>query len=171
MLGLLGKGSFGLVLKAFDHKEKENVAIKIVKNDAEYEKEAKNEVKILQHLLAEDLDGNGNVVHMKASFVFRNHTCIVFEMMATNLYELIKRKQFSRSSKVQPESFSSCTFSPPRFDLKIARNFTHSLLLALNTFAKMRWNFKLTNKKNNNKNQQQKPKKTTKKQQQKPTKK
>ena len=113
MLGLLGKGTFGLVLKAFDHKEKENVAIKIVKNDAEYEKEAKNEVKILQHLLAEDLDGNGNVVHMKASFVFRNHTCIVFEMMATNLYELIKRKQFSRSSKVQPESFSSCTFSPP----------------------------------------------------------
>ena len=107
----MGKGSFGLVLKAFDHKEKENVAIKIVKNDAEYEKEAKNEVKILQHLLAEDLDGNGNVVHMKASFVFRNHTCIVFEMMATNLYELIKRKQFSRSSKVQPESFS--TFFPP----------------------------------------------------------
>ena len=35
--------------------------------------------------------------------------------------------------------------------MKIARNFTHSLLLALNTFAKMRWNFKLTNKKNNNK--------------------
>ena len=96
VLGLLGKGSFGQVLKAFDHKEQEYVAIKMVRNKAEYEKEAENEVKILRHLLEEDLAGNGNVVHMKASFVFRNHTCIVFEMMSTNLYELIKRKQFNR---------------------------------------------------------------------------
>ena len=97
VLGLLGKGSFGQVLKAFDHKEQEYVAIKMVRNKAEYEKEAENEVKILRHLLTEDLGGNGNVVHMKASFVFRRHTCIVFEMMSTNLYELIKRKQFNRS--------------------------------------------------------------------------
>ena len=96
VLGLLGKGSFGQVLKAFDHKEQEYVAIKMVRNDAEYEKEAENEVKILRHLLTEDLGGNGNVVHMKASFAFRSHTCIVFEMMSTNLYELIKRKQFNR---------------------------------------------------------------------------
>ena len=96
VLGLLGKGSFGQVLKAFDHKEQEYVAIKMVRNKAEYEKEAENEVKILRHLLMEDLAGNGNIVHMKASFVFRRHTCIVFEMMSTNLYELIKRKQFNR---------------------------------------------------------------------------
>ena len=71
VLGLLGKGSFGQVLKAFDHKEQEYVAIKMVRNDALYKKEAENEVKILRHLLKEDLGGNGNVVHMKASFVFR----------------------------------------------------------------------------------------------------
>lgn len=28
----LGKGSFGIVLKAFDHKAKEHVALKILKN-------------------------------------------------------------------------------------------------------------------------------------------
>ena len=48
-----------------------HIAIKMVRNDAAYKKEAENEVKILRHLLTEDLGGNGNVVHMKASFVFR----------------------------------------------------------------------------------------------------
>ena len=55
--------------------------------------------------------------------------------------------------------FQQLHILPPRFDLKIARNFTHSLLLALNTFAKMRWNFKLTN--NKKKQQKTKQKKTT----------
>ena len=97
LIGLLGKGSFAQVFKAFDHKHSEYVAIKMVRNRAEFEKDAENEVKILRHLRSEDLDGTGNVVHMKATFVFRSHTCIVFEMMSTNLYELIKSNQFRRS--------------------------------------------------------------------------
>ena len=71
MIGLLGKGSFAQVFKAFDHKQSEYVAIKMVRKRAEFEKEAENEVKILRHLQSEDLDGTGNVVHMKATFVFR----------------------------------------------------------------------------------------------------
>jgi serine/threonine protein kinase len=32
ILGFLGKGSFGIAVKAFDHKRKEEVALKIIKN-------------------------------------------------------------------------------------------------------------------------------------------
>jgi serine/threonine protein kinase len=31
---------------------------------------------------------------MKDTFVFRNHLCIIFEMLSVNLYELIKQNGF-----------------------------------------------------------------------------
>ena len=31
---------------------------------------------------------------MKDTFVYKNHLCIVFEMLSVNLYELIKQNQF-----------------------------------------------------------------------------
>ena len=36
ILGFLGKGSFGIAVKAFDHKKKQEVAIKIIKNKKKY---------------------------------------------------------------------------------------------------------------------------------------
>ena len=46
----LGKGSFGQALKCFDHKTKEVVAVKIIKNKKRYQHQAGVELKILQHL-------------------------------------------------------------------------------------------------------------------------
>lgn len=37
LLKFLGKGSFGIAVKCFDHKRKEEVAIKIIKNKKKYQ--------------------------------------------------------------------------------------------------------------------------------------
>ena len=93
VLRVLGKGAFGQVVKAFDHKLQEYVAIKVVRNNEKFRKQALCEVNILEHLLREDQDSEGNVVHIKDSFMFRGHACIVFELMSYNLYEVTKRYQ------------------------------------------------------------------------------
>ena len=116
----LGKGSFGQVLKVFDHKTQEFAAIKVVRNNKRFEKQATKEVGILEHLLREDPEGTNNVVHMKESFMFRGHACIVFELLSISLYDLIKKNKFHS------------------FDQKMVKNFTHSILLALGTFTRMK---------------------------------
>eukprot|EP00092_Neocalanus_flemingeri_P033535 GFUD01036453.1.p1 GENE.GFUD01036453.1~~GFUD01036453.1.p1 ORF type:complete len:570 (+),score=80.98 GFUD01036453.1:226-1710(+) len=114
ILRVLGKGSFGQVLKVFDHKTKQFAALKIVRNERRFLQQAKKEVKILEHILKEDEENTANMVHIMNSFIFRGHACIVFELMSINMYELIKKNKFLG------------------FTVRLVRNFAHSILIALN---------------------------------------
>jgi dual specificity tyrosine-phosphorylation-regulated kinase 2/3/4 len=69
----LGKGSFGVVLKAFDHFKKEFVALKIIRNRKRLHKQGLIEAKLLQHLKDHDNDDKKNIVRIKEYFMFRNH--------------------------------------------------------------------------------------------------
>jgi dual specificity tyrosine-phosphorylation-regulated kinase 2/3/4 len=77
----LGKGSFGQVLKCFDHKKKEYVAVKVIRSKKRFQQQGMVEVNILQHLKSLDTENSLNVVHMKEYFYFRNHLCISFEIL------------------------------------------------------------------------------------------
>lgn len=91
---LLGKGTFGQVIKAFDHKDQKWVALKLVRNEKIYLNQSKEELKILQVLRKQDTNGIYNVVKLIDSFMFRNHMVFSFELLGMNLYQLLKRQQF-----------------------------------------------------------------------------
>ncbi|XP_059617557.1 dual specificity tyrosine-phosphorylation-regulated kinase 2 isoform X2 [Phlebotomus argentipes] len=94
ILEVIGKGSFGQVIRALDHKTNQHVAIKIIRNKKRFHHQALVEVKILDELRKKDKDGSHNVIHMLDYFYFRNHLCISFELMSLNLYELIKKNNY-----------------------------------------------------------------------------
>ena len=50
VVGSLGKGSFGQVMKCFDYKDNTMKAIKIIRNKKRFHQQALVEVKILNHL-------------------------------------------------------------------------------------------------------------------------
>ena len=53
----LGKGSLGVVLKCYDHKEHEYVALKILKNKKRLYKQGLVEAKLIRHLNEKDPRG------------------------------------------------------------------------------------------------------------------
>lgn len=123
VLEFIGKGSFGTVrnhifkqiqaLKCFDHKTKEQVAVKIVKNKKKYQYQAGIELKILNFLKENDPDDIMNVIHMKDYVIFRKHLCVSFELLSMNLFEFLKINDFNG------------------FDHNLIRRFAIQLLYAL----------------------------------------
>jgi hypothetical protein len=74
---------------------KSMVAVKVVKNRPAYLNQGFVEIQILE-LLNQQIDARDEhrLARLTDYFVFRNHLCLVFELLSINLYELIKQNQF-----------------------------------------------------------------------------
>ncbi|KAF8839492.1 hypothetical protein BDN67DRAFT_970001 [Paxillus ammoniavirescens] len=95
ILDILGQGTFGQVVKCQNMKTNEIVAVKVVKNKPAYFNQSMMEVTILELLNNQcDPTDEHHILRLRDSFIHRNHLCLVFELLSSNLYELIKQNQF-----------------------------------------------------------------------------
>ncbi|KAG0185343.1 hypothetical protein DFQ28_009499 [Apophysomyces sp. BC1034] len=110
----LGRGSFGQVVKCYDHKTGSTVAIKLIRNKKRFHAQALTEVKILKNLVDWDPEDKHHNIKMTDYFYFRNHLCIACECLSINLYEFIKSHNFKG------------------FNVTLIKRFTLQLLQSLN---------------------------------------
>ncbi|KAK5170405.1 serine/threonine protein kinase, CMGC, dual-specificity [Saxophila tyrrhenica] len=113
VVDVLGKGSFGQVVRCVDHKEGGVVAVKIIRNKKRFHQQALVEVGILGRLREWDPDGSNATLSITTSFYFRSHLCIVTPCLSINLYELIRSHNFAG------------------FSLPLIRRFSRQLLACL----------------------------------------
>eukprot|EP00923_Selenidium_pygospionis_P012054 GHVN01020530.1.p1 GENE.GHVN01020530.1~~GHVN01020530.1.p1 ORF type:complete len:1425 (+),score=149.67 GHVN01020530.1:221-4495(+) len=96
----LGRGTFAQVVKCVERQEthsgytERKVALKIIKNKPAYYTQGVLEVWLL-HQIKTCLDpSNRHLVRLEDFFVYRNHLCIVFELLNKNLYDILKCRRF-----------------------------------------------------------------------------
>ncbi|KAF9884497.1 hypothetical protein FE257_001684 [Aspergillus nanangensis] len=118
IINILGKGSFGQVVRCIDHKTGGLVAVKIIRNKKRFHQQALIEVNLLQKLKEWDPQRRHSVVNFTQSFYFRGHLCISTELLGMNLYEFIKAHDFRG------------------FPLKLIRRFTKQMLGTLTLLHK-----------------------------------
>ncbi|KAK2660972.1 hypothetical protein Ddye_007505 [Dipteronia dyeriana] len=105
--GVLGHGTFGQVARCLDVETNSFVAVKIIKNQLAYYQQALVEVSILTTLNRKyDPEDKHHIVRIYDYFVHQRHLCICFELLDTNLFELIKINQFRGLSLSIVQSFS-----------------------------------------------------------------
>lgn len=112
VLGALGRGSFGTVLRCFDEKHQEQVAVKVVRNGDYFRAQGLIEVDIVSRL--NNIPALDNlVVRLRKVFMWKNHLVLVFEMLSMNLFQLIQRTNYNGVS------------------LDLTRKFAYQLVLVL----------------------------------------
>lgn len=91
---LLGQGTFGKVVQCFDKVNREQVAIKIIRNIQKYRDAAKIELRILSTLKKFDNANKNHCIHLRECFDYRGHICIVTDLLKISLYDFLENNKF-----------------------------------------------------------------------------
>jgi len=95
LIDVLGQGTFGHVIKCRDESTNKLVAIKVLKNKPAYFKQGLLEIAILTVMNTNtDPTGERRTLRFYDHFLYKNHLCLVNELLGQNLYEVVKQNNY-----------------------------------------------------------------------------
>lgn len=103
---LLGQGTFGKVVEAYDKRLRTRCAIKIIRSVQKYRDASRIELRVLSTLSQNDRDNRNKCIHLRDCFDFRNHICIVTDLLGQSVFDFLKGNQFVPFPSSQIQSFA-----------------------------------------------------------------
>lgn len=99
IMDLLGKGTFGQVIKCENLTDGSIIAIKMIKASEECMVPSFMECKVLQRLQKQkrsNINGNedDHFINFLEEFVYKGHLCIVFELLGPSILEILQSNKF-----------------------------------------------------------------------------
>lgn len=91
---LLGQGTFGKVVRCYDHELQQSVAIKVIRAIQKYRDASKIEIRVLRCIRDRDPVSDNLCVRYFGTFDFRNHVCIVSELLGCSVFDFLKDNEF-----------------------------------------------------------------------------
>jgi dual-specificity kinase len=108
---LLGQGTFGKVVEAWDKKKKTKCAVKIIRSVQKYRDASRIELRVLSTLSLNDKTNRNKCIHLRDSFDFRNHICIVTDLLGQSVFDFLKGNSFVPFPSTQIQSFARQLFT------------------------------------------------------------
>ncbi|KAL8978714.1 MAG: hypothetical protein Q9205_005770 [Flavoplaca limonia] len=112
---LLGQGTFGKVVEAIDRRSKSRCAIKIIRSVQKYRDASRIELRVLSTLSQNDRENRNKCIHLRDTFDFRNHICIVTDLLGQSVFDFLKGNGFVPFPSSQIQSFARQLFTSVAF--------------------------------------------------------
>ncbi|KAI9817484.1 MAG: dual specificity protein kinase kns1 [Pycnora praestabilis] len=103
---LLGQGTFGKVVEAYDKRKRTKCAIKIIRSVQKYRDASRIELRVLSTLSSNDRENRNKCIHLRDCFDFRNHICIVTDLLGQSVFDFLKANGFVPFPSSQIQSFA-----------------------------------------------------------------
>lgn len=107
---LLGQGTFGKVVEAYDRKKKTRCAIKVIRSVQKYRDASRIELRVLSTLASNDKTNRNKCIHLRDCFDFRNHICIVTDLYGQSVFDFLKSNQFVPFPSTHIQNFAKQLF-------------------------------------------------------------
>ena len=103
---LLGQGTFGKVVEAYDRRRRTKCAIKIIRSVQKYLYLFIIELRLLSTLAQNYSDNRNKCIHLRDCFDFRNHICIVTDLLGQSVFDFLKANSFVPFPSSQIQNFA-----------------------------------------------------------------
>lgn len=111
IIRLLGQGTFGKVVEAYDKQRKVRCAVKIIRSVQKYRDASKIELRVLSTLASNDQTNRNKCIHLRDCFDFRNHICIVTDLLGQSVFDFLKSNSFVPFPSSQIQNFARQLFT------------------------------------------------------------
>jgi dual-specificity kinase len=103
---LLGQGTFGKVVEAYDRQKHTRCAIKIIRSVQKYRDASRIELRVLSTLSQNDKHNRNKCIHLRQCFDFRQHICIVTDLYGQSVFDFLKINQFTPFPSTHIQTFA-----------------------------------------------------------------
>ncbi|PWY89935.1 kinase-like protein [Aspergillus heteromorphus CBS 117.55] len=115
IMKLLGQGTFGKVVEAVDKQRKTRCAIKIIRSIQKYRDASRIELRVLSTLASNDKQNRNKCIHLRDCFDYRNHICIVTDLLGQSVFDFLKGNGFVPFPSSQIQNFARQLFTSVAF--------------------------------------------------------
>lgn len=94
------------MVEAYDKQKGTKCAIKIIRSVQKYRDASRIELRVLSTLSHNDKENRNKCIHLRDCFDFRNHICIVTDLLGQSVFDFLKANTFVPFPSSQIQSFA-----------------------------------------------------------------
>lgn len=98
-------------MEAYDKKKRTKCAVKIIRSVQKYRDASRIELRVLSTLALNDKTNRNKCIHLRDSFDFRNHICIVTDLLGQSVFDFLKGNGFVPFPSSQIQNFARQLFT------------------------------------------------------------